>query len=79
MVLDIKKKAKFGMRGKIIIPQKAFRNMVRLNEEFDSIIETIEIMNDKELMKGIERSRRDLDAGRIKEMKNISDIDSMFG
>ncbi len=79
MVLDIKKKMKMSMRGKILIPQKAFRNMVKLNEEFDSLIETIEIMNDKELMKGIQRSERDLKAGRVKELKNINDLDKVFG
>lgn len=67
------------MRDKIIIPQKAFRNMVRLNEEFDSLVETIEIMNDKELMKGIERSERDLKAGRVKELKSINGLDKIFG
>jgi len=74
-------KVTFGdtVRGNIMIPQKAFRSIVKLNEEFDSIIETIEIMNDKELMKGIERSERDLKAGRVREIKNINDIDSMFG
>lgn len=79
MILDIKKKTRLSMRGNIMIPQKAFRSIVKLNEEFDSIIETIEIMNDKELMKGIERSERDLKAGRVREIKNINDIDSMFG
>lgn len=79
MVFDIKKKQKLSMRGKIVIPQRAFRNMVRLNEEFDSIIETIEVMNDKELMKGIERSRADLKAGRVKELKDISGLDELFG
>ena len=78
-MMDIKKKAKLSMRGKIIIPQKAFRNMVRLNEEFDSIVETIEIMNDRELMEGIERSENDLKAGRIKELKSINDLDKIFG
>lgn len=79
MIFDIKKKAKLSMRGKIIIPQKAFRNMVRLNEQFDSIIETIEIMNDKELMRGIERSKNDMKAGKVRELKSINDIDSLFG
>lgn len=79
MVFDIRKKAKVSMRGKIVIPQKAFKNMVRLNEQFDSIIETIEIMNDNELMKGIERSRSDLKAGRCREIKNTNDIDKLFG
>lgn len=67
------------MRGKIIIPQKAFRNMVRLSEEFDSLVETIEIMNDKELVKGIERSRQDMNAGRIKELRSLDDLDKLFG
>lgn len=79
MVLDIKKRMKLSMRGKILIPQKAFKSMVKLNEEFDSIMETIEIMNDRELMEGVQRSRNDMKSGRVREIKNISDLDKIFG
>lgn len=79
MVLDIKKRMKPDMRGKILIPQKAFKSMVKLNEEFDSIMETIEIMNDKELMKGVQRSRNDMKSGRVRELKSINDLDKIFG
>jgi PHD/YefM family antitoxin component YafN of YafNO toxin-antitoxin module len=35
------------------------------------MIETIEILRDKKLMKGIRSSRNDFEAGRIHELKNI--------
>lgn len=79
MVFDVKKNIKLRMRGKIIIPQKTFRNIVKLSKEFDSIVETIEIMNDRELMKGIERSRTDFKKGRFRELKNMNEIDKMLG
>lgn len=36
----------------IVITPEAFEDMVKLRDEFESIIETIEIMNNKELMAG---------------------------
>jgi hypothetical protein len=48
--------------------------MVKLRNTFESIIETIEIMNDKELMAGIKRSNADFEAGRIHKLMNDSRI-----
>ena len=34
-----------------------------------------EIINDKELMEGLERSKRDVEEGRVYELKNVDDFD----
>lgn len=51
------------------------RDMVRLREEFDIMVETLEIMSDPKLMKGIERSRKQAQKGRIRELKSVDEID----
>lgn len=73
---DVRKKIskpKIRMR-KVVIPIQTFRNIIRIKDEFDSMIETIEIMNDRELMRGIERSREDVKAGRVRELKSIEEL-----
>ena len=44
----------------------------------DSLIETIEIMNDETLMKEIKRSRNDLKAGRVHEIRNAEELDDIW-
>ncbi|MDP3104762.1 MAG: hypothetical protein Q8M95_09160 [Candidatus Methanoperedens sp.] len=41
-------------------------------------IETIEIINDMTLMKGIKRSRNDVKAGRIHEIRNVDELDEIW-
>jgi PHD/YefM family antitoxin component YafN of YafNO toxin-antitoxin module len=75
----VKMDAKSSEKGNnLIITPEAFNAMVRLRDEFDSIIETIEIMNDKELMEGIKRSKDDVEAGKIHELKNVDDLDKIW-
>ncbi len=66
------------MRDGIIISNKTFKDIVRLKDEFGSIIETIEIMNDKKLMKQIRRSEKEARAGKVKEIKTKKDIQELF-
>lgn len=44
----------------------------------DSLIETIEMMNDETLMKGIKRLRNDLKAGRVHEIRNAEELDDIW-
>lgn len=43
-------------------------------EEMDILVETIEIMNDKKLMEGIERSKKDAKAGRVTKIKSAAEV-----
>lgn len=63
---------------KLVITPEVFDEMLRLREEFNSLVETIEILNDKELMEGIKRSKEDAKAGRIRELKKIEDLDKIW-
>ena len=40
-------------------------------EELDSIIETLEIMSDKELMESIERAKRDVEEGNVRDFEDF--------
>jgi hypothetical protein len=55
------------------------RSMHHLRDEIDDIIETIEILSDKELLEGIKKSMKDLKSGNIHELSDINDIDELWG
>jgi len=64
--------------NEMIVNKSVFNDMLRVREEIESIIETLEIMNDRELMRGIERSKRDVKEGRTHELKSIDDLDKIW-
>ncbi len=55
-----------------------FYDLKKLKDELDALTETIEILNYEKLMKGIKSSRKDLEAGRIHELKNIEELDEVW-
>lgn len=63
---------------KITMSGKVFGELIKLRDELESIIETIEIMNDKELMEGLERSKKDVETGRVYELKNAENLDEIW-
>lgn len=65
-------------RNKIVMGYDAFSNLKKLKDELEAIIESIEIMNDKTLMEGIKRSRDDVKAGRVHELKNTDELDEIW-
>jgi hypothetical protein len=67
--------AKTIMKGELTISPDAFNTLLKLKEELEDVIETIEIMNDKELMEGLKRSMKDVEEGRVYELKNVDDFD----
>ena len=48
--------------------------LVKIREELDEIIETLEITNDEETMEGIKRGIEDIEKGRIHELKDIDEL-----
>ena len=69
---------KTAMKGELTISPDAFNTLVKLKEELEDVIETIEIMNDKELMEGLKRSKKDVEEGRVYELKNVDDLDEIW-
>jgi hypothetical protein len=64
------------MQQKITMTRNIFEDILRIREELDSVVETIEIMNNKELREGIERSRKNVKEGKIRKLKSVDDIDA---
>ena len=64
--------------NEMVVNKSVFNDMLKVREEIESIIETLEIMNDPDLMKGIERSKRDVKEGRTHELKSIDDLDKIW-
>ena len=65
-------------KGELTISPDAFYTLVKLKEELEDVIETIEIMNDRALMAGLKRSKKDVEEGRVYELKNVDDFDEIW-
>lgn len=63
---------------KMVISFDAFDNLKKLKDELEALIETIEILNDEKLMKGIRSSKDDVEAGRVHEIKNVDELDEIW-
>jgi len=61
--------------NKVVIPKEDFEKIIA---DVDSLIETVEILSDKELIEQIKESERDIKEGKIKEIKSKKDIDALF-
>jgi len=61
----------------VVISHEVFLTLKRLKTEFEEAIETIEILNTPQLMKQIERSKKDVKAGRVCELSGADDLDSI--
>jgi len=59
------------MTDTITIRKDAFDEMIRKKEEFDAIVESIELMNNPEVQESIKRSKEDIKAGRVHKLKDI--------
>ena len=66
------------MKGELTISPSAFNTLVKLKEELEDVIETIEIMNDRALMAGLKRSKEDVEEGRVYELKNVDELDEIW-
>ena len=66
------------MKGELTITPDAFNTIVKLKEELEDVIETIEIMNDRALIAGLKRSKKDVEEGRVYELKSVDDLDEIW-
>jgi PHD/YefM family antitoxin component YafN of YafNO toxin-antitoxin module len=56
---------------KVRIPSQMMNRLLMLREEFDSVIETLDIMRNRTLMEEIKRSREDVKKGRLISWKEL--------
>jgi PHD/YefM family antitoxin component YafN of YafNO toxin-antitoxin module len=63
-------------KGEVIMSKEDFEKIMA---EVDSLIETLEIMSDRDLMKQIEEGEKDIREGRVKEIKSRKDLERLLG
>ena len=59
---------------KLTVSKDVFDALIRIREELDQIIESIEIMNNREVMEGVDRAIKDIENGKIYELGNIDEL-----
>ncbi len=56
----------------IMIKQDIFEELIKKKEEFDAIVESIELMNNSEVKDAIKRSKEDIKTGRVHRLEDVS-------
>ena len=59
------------MTDTITIRRNIFEELVKKKEEFDAIIESIELMSDPVVSNSIKKSKEDIRIGRVHKLKDI--------
>ena len=59
------------MTETITIRKDAFDELIRKKEEFDVIVESIELMNNPDVQKAIKGSKKDLKEGKTHKLRNL--------
>ncbi len=67
-----------AVKNELTISSDLFNALIKLKVELEDVIETIEIMNDEELMEGLKRSREDMKAGRVYELSDLDELDEIW-
>jgi PHD/YefM family antitoxin component YafN of YafNO toxin-antitoxin module len=62
-------------KGEVVISKEDFEGLI---SEVESLIETVEILSDENLMKQISESERDIKAGKVSEIKSTDDLRRLF-
>lgn len=61
--------------NKVMMPKEDFE---RIMADMDSLIETVEILSDSDLMEQIRESEKEIREGKLKEIKSKKDIEDLF-
>jgi len=59
------------MSKTITISEDVFNEMLRKKEEFDAIVESIELMNNPDVKESIIKSKEDIKTGRVHKLRDI--------
>jgi PHD/YefM family antitoxin component YafN of YafNO toxin-antitoxin module len=62
-------------KGEVVMTKEDFEGLI---SDVESLIETVEILSDDNLMKQIRESEKDLKEGRIREIKSTDDLRGLF-
>lgn len=62
--------------NKVMLQKEDFEKILA---DIQSLIETVEILSDKELMDQIKESEKQAKEGKVKEIRSKDDLNSLFG
>ena len=62
-------------KGEVVMTKEDFEGLIC---DVESLIETVEILSDENLMKQIRESEKDLQEGRIRVIKSTDDLRGLF-
>jgi len=62
-------------KGEVVISKEDFEGLI---SEVESLIETVEILGDENLMKQISGSERDIKEGKVSEIKSTDELRRLF-
>jgi PHD/YefM family antitoxin component YafN of YafNO toxin-antitoxin module len=62
-------------KGEVVMSRDDFEGLI---SEMESLIETVEILSDENLMKQICESEKDIKEGKINEIKSMNDLKELF-
>ena len=62
-------------KGDVVMSKEDFEGLI---SEVESLIETVEILSDENLMRQISESKKDLKEGRIRDIKSTDDLRRLF-
>jgi len=62
-------------RGEVRMSKEDFEAFMT---EVESLIETVEILSDEDLMKQLKESEKDVEEGRVHEIKSSDDLKRLF-
>jgi PHD/YefM family antitoxin component YafN of YafNO toxin-antitoxin module len=63
------------VKGNVVLRKEDFEDLI---DEMESLMETIEILSDKDLMKQIKESENDIREGKVFEIKSEDDLCNLF-
>ena len=62
-------------KDKVYMSRKAFEEIMEAKEHLDSLMESVELINDKEFMEGYKKAKEDIKEGRFEEWDKIKSGD----
>ncbi len=63
------------VKGNVVMTKEDFDELM---SEIESLIETAEILSDKNLVKQIKESERDIEEGKVSKIKTEEDLKELF-
>ena len=59
------------MTETIAVNKQAISDLLRVKEEFDAVVESIELMNNPKVQESIRKSKEDIKSGKVHKLKDV--------